>query len=127
MQIFSGGFGQYAVYGLALLAALTNATGQILQRKTSRQEPEEAQESTQLFINLAKQPLWLVGIAGNMLGSAFQIGALAFGPLATVQTVVILELPFTLIGASWFLGSKLRWRDWFYIGVMTAGTAGLVG
>ncbi|HET6655293.1 MAG TPA: DMT family transporter, partial [Gammaproteobacteria bacterium] len=34
---------------------------------------------------------------------------------------------FTLIGASWFLGSKLRWRDWISIAVMTAGTVGVIG
>ncbi|HET7371655.1 MAG TPA: DMT family transporter [Gammaproteobacteria bacterium] len=127
MQLLSGGFEQYVAYVLALLAALANAAGQILQRKPSREEPEEAQESARLFLDLAKQPLWLAGIAGVILGSIFQIGALNFGALATVQTLVILELPFTLIGASWFLGSKLRWRDWFYIAVMTAGTAGVVG
>jgi drug/metabolite transporter (DMT)-like permease len=127
MQILSGEFAQYAAYGLVLLSALTNATGQILQRKVSRRVPEEAQESAQLFLDLVKQPLWLAGIASIVLGAVFQIGALAFGPLAAVQTVAILELPFTLIGASWFLGSKLRWRDWLYIGVMTAGIAGVIG
>lgn len=127
MQIFSGGFGQGAAYGLVLLSALTNATGQILQRKASRRVPEEAQESAQLFLDLAKQPLWLAGIASIVLGAVFQIGALAFGTLAAVQTIAILELPFTLIGASWFLGSKLRWRDWLYIGVMSAGIAGVIG
>ncbi|HET6654809.1 MAG TPA: hypothetical protein VFH57_01065, partial [Gammaproteobacteria bacterium] len=91
MQLLSGGFGDYAAYGLALLAALANAAGQILQRKPSREEPEEAQESARLFLDLAKQPLWLAGIAGVIIGTLFQIGALAFGPLATVQTVVILE------------------------------------
>lgn len=127
MQIFSGGSGQFLVYVLAILAALANAVGQILQRKTSRKEPEEAQESARLLVDLARQPLWLLGIAGVVLGSVFQIGALAFGPLATVQTLVIMELPFTLIGASWFLGSKLRWRDWASIVVMTVGAAGVVG
>ncbi|HET7307154.1 MAG TPA: DMT family transporter [Gammaproteobacteria bacterium] len=126
MHILSGGFGEYTAYGLALLAALANAAGQILQRKPSREEPEEAQESARLFLDLARKPLWLAGIAFVVLGSVFQIGALNFGALATVQTLVILELPFTLIGASWFLDSKLRWRDWLYIAVMTAGTAGVV-
>lgn len=126
MHILNGEFAEYAAYILALLAALANAAGQILQRKPSREEPEEAQESTRLFLDLAKKPLWLAGIACVVLGTLFQIGALNFGTLATVQTLVILELPFTLIGAAWFLGSKLRWRDWFYIAVMTAGTAGVV-
>jgi drug/metabolite transporter (DMT)-like permease len=122
-----GGIEHYAGYGLALLAALAHAAAQILQRKESRKEPEEAQESARLIIDLAKDPVWLAGIATKVGGTLLQIGALSFGTLASVQTVVILQLPFTLIGADWLLGSKLRWRDWLYIGVMTAGAAGIIG
>jgi drug/metabolite transporter (DMT)-like permease len=127
MQILGGGLDQYAGYGLALLAALTHAAAQILQRKASRKEPEEAQESARLIVDLAKKPVWLAGIAAKVAGTLLQIGALTFGTLATVQIVVILQLPFTLIGADWFLGSTLRWRDWLYIGVMTLGTVGVIG
>lgn len=125
-HLLGGGIGQYAVYILAILASVANAAGQILQRKPSRTLPEEEQESTRLFFDLARKPLWLAGIATTVFGSILQISALALGALATVQTVTILELPFTLIGAAWFLDSRLRWRDWFYIGVMTLGTAGMV-
>lgn len=120
------GSGMFLVYALAVAAAATNAAGQVLQRKPSRKLPKADQESAQLFRDLVRQPVWLAGIAATLLGSVLQISALAFGALATVQTVTILELPFTLIGAAWFLEGSLRWRDWGYIGLMTLGTAGVV-
>jgi drug/metabolite transporter (DMT)-like permease len=125
-HLLGGAIGSFAVYVLAILAAAAHAAGGVLQRKPSREIPENEQESLRLFRDLFKQPLWFVGIATTILGTILQVGALALGALATVQTIVILELPFSLIGASWFLGSSLRWRDWFYIGVMTLGTAGVV-
>ncbi|MGH8118807.1 MAG: DMT family transporter [Rhodanobacteraceae bacterium] len=127
MSHLSGGvMAELAVYLLAIAAALTHAAGQVLQRKSSRTVPEKEQESTQLFRDLFKKPLWLAGIAITVFATILQVAALSFGALATVQTVTILELPFALIGAAWFLGGSLRWRDWCYIGVMTLGTAGVV-
>ncbi len=120
------GIASFAVYLLAIAAALANAAGQVLQRKPSRNVPAGDQESAKLFRDLAKKPVWLAGIATTLLGSVLQVSALAFGALATVQTLSVLELPFTLIGAAWFLEGSLRWRDWGYIGVMTLGTAGVV-
>lgn len=123
-----GGFTGIAIsFVLALLAGLANAAGQVLQRKAARKEPAELQMSPRLLVDLAQRRTWLFGICAVVGGTLFQIAALAFGPLATVQTIVILELPFTLIGAYWFLGSKLRGRDWISIVVMTAGAAGVVG
>lgn len=121
-----GGMDQIAVYLLAIAAALAHAAGQVLQRKPSRDVPAADQETVQLFRDLVKKPLWFAGIGAMVLGSVLQIAALAFGALATVQTISIVEMPFALIGAAWFLSSSLRWRDWCYIGVMSIGTAGVV-
>ncbi|HET6631175.1 MAG TPA: DMT family transporter [Rhodanobacteraceae bacterium] len=113
-------------YALALIAAIINGAAQVMQRKASRDEPDRLEMNPRLFVELARHPIWLLGIAGVVVGSVFQIAALNFGALASVQTIVILELPFALLGATWFLGSRLRKRDWASIGLMTAGTIGLV-
>jgi drug/metabolite transporter (DMT)-like permease len=127
MHVFNAGISHHFVsYGLAFLAAISTAAAQTLQRKASRLEPEEEQRSLWLVLNLARQPIWLAGIGCAVLASILQIGALAFGALASVQTVEILGLPLTLIAASWFLRSTLRWREWISIAVMTAGTAGVI-
>lgn len=125
-HLLGGGLDQIVVYLLAIFAAAAHAAGQVLQRRQSREVPEKEQESVQLLRDLVRQPLWIAGIGATVLGSISQIGALTFGALATVQTITIVELPFALIGARWFLGSSLRWRDWCYIGVMSLGTAGVV-
>ena len=38
-----------------------------------------------LVFRLARQPVWLLGMASMILGFVFQISALRFGPLALVQ------------------------------------------
>jgi drug/metabolite transporter (DMT)-like permease len=52
--------------------------------------------------------------------------ALGTGQLATVQLIVILELPLTLVGSALFLGGHVPTRDWAAIMVMSAGVIGLL-
>jgi drug/metabolite transporter (DMT)-like permease len=48
------------------------------------------------------------------------------GTLAAIEPLLVLELPLTLVGARWFLRGRLGHREWAAIGVMTAGTFGLI-
>jgi hypothetical protein len=48
------------------------------------------------------------------------------GHLASVQLVIILELPLTLIGGSWMLGGRLGRREWRAAAAMTAGAVGVL-
>jgi hypothetical protein len=47
-----------------------------------------------LVLRLARQPVWLLGMASMILGFAFQASALRFGPLALLQPTLALELCF---------------------------------
>jgi hypothetical protein len=62
-----------------------------------------------------------------LLSFVLQAAGLGLGTLAAIEPLLVLELPLTLIGARFFLGSRLGRREWSAIVVMTAGTSGLIG
>src|SRR6202046_4912565 len=57
---------------------------------------------------------------------ALASAALGTGQLASVQLVVVLELPMTIIGGSLLFGTRLSTRTWVSIAAMTAGVIGLL-
>jgi hypothetical protein len=84
-------------YLAALLAAVTNATSNALNRKAAREAPSRDQLRPGLIADLLHRRAWLAAI-GLMFGSfVFSAVALGTGELAAVQLVIILELPMTLI------------------------------
>ena len=113
-------------YVLAFLAAAVNAVGNVLNRKASREAPAHLAFRLSLFANLARRPAWLAA-AGLMLASfILAAAALGTGQLASVQLIVILELPMTLIGGVGLLGGRLGPRDWAATAAMTAGVVGML-
>ena len=113
-------------YELALLAALVNAVGDVLNRKASREAPESLAFRVRLFADLIRRRTWIAAAMLMVTSFVLAAAALGTGQLATVQLIVILELPLTLIGSAMFLGGLLPARDWIAIAVMTAGVIGLL-
>lgn len=106
----------------AIAASLCTATSSVCQRLGAR-----ASETTKLDLllvfRLARQPIWLTGIASMILGFVFQLAALHYGPLALVQPILALELLF-VFGYMAILGSRMvRRRDWLAAAAMSAGLA----
>ena len=114
-------------YLLAFGAGLANATGNVLNRKAARDEPSSLQFSLRMFADLAHRPAWLSAVGMMIVSFALAAGALGTGQLASVQLVVILELPMTIIGGSWLLKSRLSRREWLAIAMMTGGVIVLLG
>jgi drug/metabolite transporter (DMT)-like permease len=108
-------------YVLAFLGALANASGNVLNRKASRDEPAELQFRLKLFASLVHRRVWLAAVGFMTISFILASAALGTGELASVQLVIVLELPLTLIGGSWLLGSRLAARDWVSIAIMTGG------
>lgn len=108
-------------YVLAFLGALANASGNVLNRKASRDEPAEVQFRLKLFADLIHRRVWLAAVGFMTVSFILASAALGTGELASVQLVIVLELPLTLIGGSWLLGSRLAARDWASIAIMTGG------
>nr|WP_238342352.1 DMT family transporter [Actinopolymorpha rutila] len=111
---------------LALLVAVTNATSNVLMRKAARVVPTASQFQLSLVLRLVRSPVWLVGLTLSLATYPLGAAALGFGKLSVVQPILVLELPLSLIGASWLYDSRLSRRDWLGISMMTVGLIGLL-
>ena len=90
----------------ALLTAASNGTASVLQRKAAAQVPPERSMHLSLLSDLFRRRVWLAGIAMVIVAALCQAAALATGPIALVQPIFIIELPFTLVLAT--LASRNR-------------------
>ena len=110
----------------AVATALANAASNVLNRKATREEPAREALRLTLIWHLLRRRTWLVAVAVMLLSFVLGAAALGTGELAAVQTIIILELPMTLIGGAWVLGGRLGARDWAAVGAMTAGVIGFL-
>lgn len=108
-------------YLFAFLGAMANATGNALNRKASKDEPDSTAFRWKLFEDLIHKRAWLGAIGLMTLSFILSSVALGTGELASVQLIIVLELPMTLIGGSLILGARLAVRDWVAVAVMTGG------
>ena len=109
----------------AVAASLCTATSSVCQRlgASASSTSQEAKFDLLLVFRLARQPIWLTGIASMILGFVFQLAALHYGPLALVQPILALELLF-VFGYMAILGSRtVKRRDWMAAAAMSAGLA----
>ena len=105
---------------LAVTASLCTATSSVCQRKGARSSPAVGFD-LRLVFRLARQPVWLLGIASMILGFVFQLTALRFGELALVQPILTAELLF-VFGYLAYAGSRrVKPRDWLAAAAMAAG------
>jgi hypothetical protein len=84
----------------ALLTAASNASAAVLQRKAAAQVPPERSMHVSLLADLLRRRVWLAGISLVVVAAVCQAAALAFGPIALVQPIFIIELPVTLVLAA---------------------------
>jgi len=74
-----------------------------------------------------RQPAWLIGICAVIGAALFQALALANGPLALVQPVFILELPFALLIGVPLLHRRLPEEGWFAVVAVVVGLVVALG
>src|SRR6516162_10842510 len=105
---------------LAIAASLCTATSSLCQRKGARDQQTTGFD-VRLMFRLARQPVWLLGIASMIGGFVCQLSALHFGALALVQPILAVELVF-VFGYLAVAGSgRVKRRDWLAAAVMSAG------
>jgi drug/metabolite transporter (DMT)-like permease len=107
---------------LALAAALLFALGTVLQQRAGLEAPAEG-PSSGLLIQMAKRPVWLLGILADAFGFGCQAAALGFGRLAVVQPLLVASVIFALPLGVWLTGQKVRRID---VGAAFMVTAALV-
>ncbi|MEU8979921.1 DMT family transporter [Streptomyces sp. NPDC048309] len=105
----------------ALLGAASNAMGTAFQRKAAADVATGG--GLRLVLELARRPAWLIGIAGVVGAAIFQALALVNGPLALVQPLFILELPFALLIAIPLMHRRLPRAGWWAVAGVVAGLA----
>ena len=103
----------------ALLTSLFNGLASVLQRQAAATAPPERALHLSLFSYLVRRKVWLVGIAMVILAAVCQATALATGPVALVQPIFIIELPFTLLVASRVNHRRLPRLTWWAVGLVT--------
>jgi drug/metabolite transporter (DMT)-like permease len=103
----------------ALLTALFNGLASVLQRMAASTAPAAKALHLSLFGYLIRRKVWLAGIGMVIVASVCQATALATGPVALVQPIFIIELPFTLLVASRLAHRKLPRMTWFSVGLVT--------
>ena len=111
---------------LAVAACLCTATSSLCQRKGAR-DSQTTGFDVWLIFRLARQPIWLLGIASMILGFVFQLTALHFGDLALVQPIMAAEL-MLVFGYLAVAGSRrVKRRDWLATAAMSAGLGVFLG
>jgi drug/metabolite transporter (DMT)-like permease len=108
----------------ALLTALFNGLASVLQRMAASTAPAAKTLHLSLFTYLVKRKVWLAGIGMVVVASVCQAIALATGPVALVQPIFIIELPFTLLVASKLAHRKLPRQTWWAVGLVTVALGG---
>lgn len=100
----------------AVLAAASNALGNVMQRRAALIVPQSNRFRIGLMWDLLRTPVWVLGIGGVIIAALFQGTALATGPLAVVQPVFLLELPFTLLIAGIAFHHPMPRATWLAVG-----------
>lgn len=106
---------------LAAVAATCNAAGDLLQRRSARSETSDLRGSLSLVGRLLRQKAWLAGVVVSLAGLGIHITALSLGELATVQPVLVAELPLAVLGSAFFFGRRLARRDWVAVAALAVG------
>jgi hypothetical protein len=103
----------------AVAGSLVLGTSAVIEQRGTKRVRRRRPLSPWLLLDLARQPLWLAGIAANVAGFALQVVALRFGPLAVVEPILVADLIFAVLITA---AQRRRWDP-----VMMAGTLACAG
>src|ERR1700722_10298955 len=96
----------------ALAAAVLYGAGAAVEQRQAAAAPQSSAGRPRLLLLLARQPLWLLGIAVQVAGFAAHAVALRSGPLATVQMLVAGELIVAVVMVRAWSGRPLGRASW---------------
>jgi drug/metabolite transporter (DMT)-like permease len=96
----------------ALAAAVLYGAGAAAEQRQAAAAPASSAGRPRLLLLLARQPLWLAGMAAQVGGFAAHAVALRSGPLATVQMLVAAELVVAVVIVRIWSGRPLGRGSW---------------
>ncbi|WP_020416147.1 DMT family transporter [Amycolatopsis sp. ATCC 39116] len=95
---------------LAVLAAVANAAGAVLQRAGARKQ-QGSDLDVGALKGLVRTPVWVAGVVVMLTGLVLQAAALATGPIVLIQPIMVSELAVTLVLAGLVFRTRLGVRD----------------
>jgi drug/metabolite transporter (DMT)-like permease len=107
----------------ALLAAVLYGTGAAVEQRQAAAAPRSSAGHPRLLVLLARQPLWLAGLAAQVAGFVAHAVALRFGPLTVVQMLVATELIVAVVIVRCWSGRPLGRSAWAAALTVIAGIA----
>jgi hypothetical protein len=81
----------------AVGGSLAFGVSAVVEQRGTKRAPRRAALAPILLLDLARQRLWLAGLAANLAGFVLQVVALNFGQLALVQPILICDLIFAVV------------------------------
>jgi drug/metabolite transporter (DMT)-like permease len=108
---------------LALAAAILFALGTVLQQRVAATATGTQAMRAGFLLRLARQPLWLVGIAVDVAGFVCQAAALGLGRIVVVQPLLASSVVFALPFGIWLTGQRVGRSEWIAAAVVLAGLA----
>jgi drug/metabolite transporter (DMT)-like permease len=110
----------------ALAAACCFAAAAVLQQEAAQTTSTDDSLKLRLLLDLLHHPKWVSGIALLVSGFGFQAIALANGPVALVQPIVVTELAVAIPIAMWRRHRRPLLRDWIGIAAVLGGISGFL-
>ena len=108
---------------LSVAAALLFGVASVADQRSTKRVRRRSALSPRIFVDLARQPLWLASIVETVIGFALQVLALRFGPLALVEPLLVCDLIFAVL-----INSYVRHRfDPVLLGGVVATAVGVAG
>jgi drug/metabolite transporter (DMT)-like permease len=105
----------------ALCAAVTFAVAAVLQQESTLSVSLDKSLTVGLLTDLLHRPKWLAGGACLLAGFGLQALALAYGPVALVQPIVVTELAFAIPLGIFRRHRRAGPREWAGIGFVVTG------
>lgn len=107
----------------AISAALVFGIASVADQRSTKRVKQRRTLSPRIFLDLARQPLWLASVVGTVAGFALQVVALRFGPLALVEPLLVCDLIFAVLISAYL---RKRW-DPVLLGGVVVTAAGIAG
>ncbi|HSZ38543.1 MAG TPA: DMT family transporter [Trebonia sp.] len=97
---------------LAALSAVLYGSGAAVEHWQAARTRPGAAGGVRLVAMLARQPLWLAGVALETCGFAAHAAALSAGPLAAVQLILACSMVVSIAVSARLSHRALPWRSW---------------
>jgi drug/metabolite transporter (DMT)-like permease len=110
---------------LALAAAFFFALGLVLQEKAASEQPDET-VAAGFLVRLARQPIWLLGLAMQGIGFVAQAIALGVGRMVVVQPLLVASIVFALPLGRLIEKRTIERAEWIGAAMVTGGLAVLL-